>query len=184
VDKLVFHVLLQEESTMKKLTFLVGAVRYVVLPIALCLYAPVCLAQAQGAGIRADVAELLKKHDNALNQHNLEGVLALYAPSPKTTMLGTGPGEKFQGKEEIKAAYSEIFKDFDRGTLTHSCYWKDGAGSGNVVWGAAMCKFSDAKGEKKREYELNVSMVAEKQGGKWQFVLLHYSNLVGNVTNQ
>src|SRR5262245_58522250 len=128
---------------MKKLTLLVSAALYAVLPIALCLYAPVCQAQAQEGITRADVAELLKKHDDALNQHNLGGVLALYSPSPKTTLLGTGPGEKFQGKEEIKAAYAEIFKDFDRGTLTHSCYWRDGGGSGNVVWGAAMCKFSD-----------------------------------------
>jgi uncharacterized protein (TIGR02246 family) len=154
------------------------------LLIAFGLGAPICLAQAQGSSTRTDVAELLKKHDEALNQQNLGGLLALYAPSPKTVMLGTGPGEKFQGKEEIKTAYTEIFKDFDKGTQTHSCYWRDGGGSGNVVWGAAMCKFSDAKGEKKREYELNVSMVAEKQGGKWQFVLLHYSNVVGNAPNQ
>jgi uncharacterized protein (TIGR02246 family) len=169
---------------MKRLAFVVSAIRYAVLLIALCLGASVCLAQAQGRSTRADVAALLKKHDEALNQHNLEGVLALYAPSPKTVMLGTGPGEKYQGKAEIKTAYTEIFKDFDKGTQTHSCYWKDGGGSGNLVWGAAMCKFSDAKGEKKREYELNVSMVAEKQGGKWQFVLLHYSNVVGNAPNQ
>ena len=164
-----------------------GAVRarwYAMLLIAFGLGAPICLAQAQGSSTRTDVAELLKKHDEALNQQNLGGLLTLYAPSPKTVMLGTGPGEKFQGKEEIKTAYTEIFKDFDKGTQTHSCYWRDGGGSGNVVWGAAMCKFSDAKGEKKREYELNVSMVAEKQGGKWQFVLLHYSNVVGNAPNQ
>jgi hypothetical protein len=47
-----------------------------------------------------------------------------------------------------------------------------------------MCKFADAKGEKKREYELNVSAVAEKQGGTWQFVLMHYSNIVGNAPKQ
>jgi len=162
----------------------VSAIRYAVLLITLCLSVPVCLAQTQGKSTRADVAELLKKHDDALNQHNLEGLLALYAPSPKTVMLGTGPGEKFQGKAEIKTAYTEIFKDFDKGTLTHSCYWKDGGGSSNVVWGAAMCKFADAKGEKKREYELNVSAVAEKQGGTWQFVLMHYSNIVGNAPKQ
>jgi ketosteroid isomerase-like protein len=166
---------------------LAGAVRarwYAMLLIAFGLGAPIGLAHAQGSSTRADVAEMLKKHDEALNQQNLGGLLALYAPSPKTVMLGTGPGEKFQGKEEIKTAYTEIFKDFDKGTLTHSCYWKDGGGSGTMVWGAAMCKFADAKGEKKREYELNVSMVAEKQGGKWQFVLLHYSNVVGNAPNQ
>ena len=150
----------------------------------LCLCAPLSLAQAQEGSPRADVAELLKKHDEALKQHNLDGVLALYSPSPKTVMLGTGPGEKFQGKAEIKTAYTEMFKDFDKGALTHSCHWREGGSNGNVAWGAAMCKFTDAKGNKKREYELNVSLVAEKQGGKWQFVLLHYSNLVGNTANQ
>jgi uncharacterized protein (TIGR02246 family) len=157
---------------------------YAGLLIALALCAPVCLAHAQGTSRRADIAALLKKHDEALNQHNLSGLLTLYSPSPKTVILGTGPGEKYQGKAEIKTAYTEIFKDFDKGTLTHSCYWRDGGGSGNLVWGAAMCKFADAKGEKKREYELNVSMVAEKQGGKWQFVLMHYSNVVGDAPNQ
>ena len=166
---------------------LAGAVRalwYAMFLIAFGLCAPICLAHAQGTSTRADVAAMLKKHDEALNQHNLGGVLALYSPSPKTVILGTGPGEKYQGKEEIKTAYTEIFKDFDKGTMTHSCYWKDGGGSGNMVWGAAMCKLTDAKGEKKREYELNVSVVAEKQGGKWQFVMMHYSNVVGNTPNQ
>ena len=130
--------------------------------------------------MRAEVAELLSKHDEAMNQHNLDGVLALFSASPKTVVIGTGPGEKFQGREEIKAAYTEIFKDFDKGTMSYSCYWKEGRGSGNVVWGAAMCKLSDSKGDKKREYELNVTAVAEKQGGKWQFVMLHYSNLTSS----
>jgi uncharacterized protein (TIGR02246 family) len=169
---------------MKKCVCVASPIRYTVLLLAFWLGAPTWLAQAQESNLRAEIAELLDKHDEAMNQHNLDAVLVLYAPSLKTVMLGTGPGEKFQGQEEIKTAYTEIFKDFDQGTLMHSCYWKDGAGSGNVVWGAAMCKFSDAKGDKKREYELNVSAVAEKQGGKWQFVLLHYSNLVGNVGNQ
>jgi hypothetical protein len=106
---------------------------YAGLLIALALCAPVCLAHAQGSSRRADIAALLKKHDEALNQHNLSGLLALYSPSPKTVILNTGPGEKYQGKAEIKTAYTEIFKDFDKGTLTHSCYWRDGWGSGNMV---------------------------------------------------
>jgi ketosteroid isomerase-like protein len=149
---------------------------------ALSLCVAVCLAQTQARSTRADIGELLSKHDEAMNQHNLDGVVAMYAPGPKTLMLGTGPGEKFQGPAEIKAAYAEMFKDYDKGTLKHTCYWKDGRGSGNVVWGGAMCKLSDSKGGKNREYELNVSVVAEKQGEKWLFVLIHYSNLVGSGT--
>jgi len=160
---------------MKKIALVHDSMRYGVLLFVLCLCAPLCLAQS-GDG---EIAELLKKHDEAMNQQNLEAVMGSFSSNPKTVMLGTGPGEKFVGKEEIKAAYTEIFKDFDKGTFTHSCYWKEGRVSGNVAWGSFMCKFADSKGGKNREYELNVSAVAEKQGGKWQFVLLHYSSLYG-----
>jgi ketosteroid isomerase-like protein len=167
---------------MNKLTELGGTLRYAVLLFALCLCAPLCLAQTKEGSARVDLAELLSKHDDALNQQNLDALIGLYSSSPKTTMLGTGPGEKFQGAAEIKNAYSEIFKDFDKGTLKHTCYWREGGVAGNAAWLAAMCKFTDSKGGKLREYELNVSAVAENQGGKWQFVMLHYSNVVGSGT--
>ncbi len=167
---------------MRKSTLVMSLIRCGLLLASLSMGAAVCLAQAQRSDVQAEVADLLKKHDDALNQHNLEGVLALYSASPKTVVMGTGAGERFQGKEEIKAAYTEIFKDFDKGTMAHNCYWKTGGGNATLVWGAATCKFSDSKGEKKREYEMNVSLAAEKQGGKWQFVMLHYSNPTGGTT--
>jgi ketosteroid isomerase-like protein len=154
--------------------------RFSALLAALCLCAPLCLTQSEQSATRAEIVELLQKHDEAMNRHDLDGLIALYSSNPRTVMIGTGPGEKFQGQAEIRNAYAQMFKDFDKGTLNHNCYWKDGRASGNIVWGAFMCKFSDSKGGKSREYELNVSAVAEKEGGKWQFVMLHYSNLVGS----
>lgn len=162
---------------MKRSALVSGPARCALLLAVLVLGAPVCLAQAGNS--RADIAALLNAHDEALNRHNLEGVLALYALGPKTVMLGTGPGERYQGADEIRVAYKEFFKDFDEGTLQHSCYWKEGGAKGDLAWGAAMCKFSDAVGAKQREYEMNVSAVAERRGGKWQFVMLHFSNLTG-----
>jgi hypothetical protein len=165
---------------MKRTALVSGPIRCALLLVALALSAAVCPAQTRGNnGVRAEIATLLDAHDEALNRHNLEGVLALFVPGPKTVLLGTGPGERYQGADEIRAAYKEFFKDFDEGTLKHSCYWKEGGANGNVVWGAAMCKFSDSVVAKQREYEMNVSAVAEKRGGKWQFVMLHFSNLTG-----
>jgi ketosteroid isomerase-like protein len=146
--------------------------------------APLCSAQTPRAQAAADVAVLLRKHDEAMNQHDIAGVMQLYAAGPKTVLLGTGPGERYQGLAEIRTAYTEFFKDFDKGTLDTSCYWKDGGGAGTVAWGAAMCKITDSLGGKKREYELNVSAVLEKQGSRWLFRLLHFSNLTGAAANQ
>jgi len=145
--------------------------------------ASIASAQSQRNEAAADIATLLKKHDAAMNQHDLNGVIELYAKGSNTVLLGTGPGEKFEGLEEIRTAYTEIFKDFDKGSLDANCYWKDGGVIGTAAWGAAMCKVSDSSGSKKREYELNVSAVLEKQSGRWLFRMLHFSNLTGGASS-
>lgn len=165
---------------MKRSTIVGSWSRSVFLLTILGLGLPICFAHAQEGKRDPGVADLLKKHDDAMNQHDLEGVTALFAPGPKTVVIGTGPGERYQGREEIKTAYTEMFKDFDKGTLKHDCYWKDGGGSGSLKWGAVMCKFTDSKAGKEREYGLNVSGVLEKEGNKWQFVMIHFSNLTGD----
>src|SRR5262245_31370712 len=82
----------------------------------------ICRAQASdAAAARGELSEMLRKHDEALNKHDLEGVVGLFAPGNKTVVLGTGPGERFEGRDGIRAAYTEIFKDFDKGSSTHNC---------------------------------------------------------------
>ena len=164
---------------MRRFTLVGCLCRWALLLTVFAVGAPVCLAQAQEGKADPGISELLKNHDEAMNQHNLDGILALFAPGPKTVLLGTGPGERYQGKEEIKTAYTEFFKDFDKDTLTRECYWRDGGGSKSLKWGAAMCKFTDSKEGKTREYGLNVSGVIEKEGDHWQFVMMHFSNLTG-----
>jgi uncharacterized protein (TIGR02246 family) len=136
------------------------------------------LAQQVKAPAGGSVVALLEKHDEALNQHDLDAILALFAPGEKTTMIGTGPGERWVGKDEIRAAYTEFLKEFDKGSLAHRCDWKTGDVKGDVAWGAAMCTMADALDERKRSFDLNVTAVAEKQGGRWLFRALHFSNLI------
>lgn len=152
--------------------------------IAICLLSfSAGQAQKQSDSELTQLAALLQKHDDALNQHDLDGVMSVFAPTAKTVVMGTGPGERWQGKDEIRAAYTEIFKDFDKGTSTRDCSWRTGEISGATAWLASVCKFSDSKGGQKRDYELNVSGVFRKIGGKWYFQSLHYSNLTGGAGN-
>jgi len=166
---------------MRRFTLIGCLVRWMFLLTVFGVGVPVCLAQAQESKVDPGIAELFQKHDEFMNQQNLDGVLTLFVSSPKAVMLGTGPGERYQGQEEIKTAYTEFFKDFDKGTLKRECYWRDGGGNETLKWGAAMCKFTDSKDGKTREYGLNMSGAIEKQGDKWQFVMLHYSNLTGGA---
>lgn len=50
--------------------------------------------------------------------------MSVFAPTTNIVVLGTGPGERWSGKDEIRSADAEIIKDFDKGTATRDCYWK------------------------------------------------------------
>jgi ketosteroid isomerase-like protein len=122
--------------------------------------------------------ELLAKHDKALNDKNIDALMATFSSDPNTVAMGTGSEEKWQGPQEIRAAYTEMFKDYDPGTLETKCDWKTGGGddAGMMAWLAAICDAKDSMAGKTREYRLNVTAAVEKQDGNWKFVSLHMSN--------
>jgi ketosteroid isomerase-like protein len=125
-----------------------------------------------------EVKAMLAKHDQALNEKNIEAVMSTFSTNSNTVVLGTGEGERFVGRQAIKEAYTEIFKDYDPGTLVSNCEWKTGEtdAAGTSAWLAATCKLQDSMKNKRRDYVLNVSGALEKQGDSWRFVMLHMSN--------
>jgi len=59
------------------------------------------------------VRALLKAHDEALTNQDLDGVMACF--SEKAAIMGSGPGEIWSGPDEIKVAYQHFFEGFDKG---------------------------------------------------------------------
>jgi len=169
----------KEELKMKHLRVVCSLATYLLLLVGIGLVAQNSVAQTSDSKTVADLQALLKKHDEAFKNQDVAAVMAVYAPGPNTVVMGTGPGERWEGKQEIESAYSEMFKDFDKGTVTSNCYWRTGGAIGDIAWLATMCKFTDSLKNKPREYELNVTVVAEKVGGKWLFRAVHFSNLTG-----
>lgn len=134
------------------------------------------LAAAADPKVVEEIRAVLEKHDKALGEKNLDAVLETFAPAPTTVVLGTGPGERWVGAQEIRTAYTEIFKDYDPNTMKVDCEWKTGNSDGTMAWLAATCVAKDSLKEKAREYPLNVSAAMVKQDGKWRFTMLHMSN--------
>ena len=123
-----------------------------------------------------EIKVVLEKHDQSLGEKNLDGVLGTFATAPNTVVLGTGPAERWVGAQEIRAAYTEIFKDYDPGSMKVDCEWKTGNSDGTMAWLAATCVAKDSLKGKAREYPLNVSAAMVKQDGQWRFTMLHMSN--------
>ena len=150
--------------------------------------AAMALAMSVGAGSAlADVdqatidgvRQLWEAQQKALDAHDVDGVLATFADGDDIMLMGTGPGEHWVGKGEVKDAFSHFMKGFDANSMEVKC--GDGAGSaqGNVAWFTEVCSFADSKVGKPRQFVANLSAVVVKQGDAWRFHTMHYSQLTG-----
>ena len=136
-------------------------------------------ARAAATPTAEEIRAVLAAHDKALNDKNLDALMATFSTDPTTVVLGTGTEERWMGPQEIRAAYTEMFKDYDPGSLTTDCSgWKTGGAddAGTMAWLAASCNCKDSLQGKSRDYKLNVSGTVEKQNNKWVFVSLHMYN--------
>lgn len=148
---------------------------------AVLLGATPSLVRAQGPDPKtvAEIKEVIDRHDKALAEKNMDALMETFAAGPNTVVLGTGPGERWVGAEEIRGAYTEIFKNYDAGTLQITNTWRSGASEGNVAWIAGQAHCVEYLKNEKREYGLNVTATFVKRDAKWQIVSLHMSNPTG-----
>lgn len=121
------------------------------------------------------IRAVLKAHDEAMTSHNLEGVLAVLAPT--AVIIGTGPGEIWSTPEEIKEAYKNFFTDFDKGQQDFTYYVKHGELSAAMGWLVVSGEVKGKKDGKAFAFPLNVSITASKAGGEWKIASMHFSTL-------
>ena len=124
-----------------------------------------------------NVRALLKAHDTAMTNQDLDGVLATM--TPKATVLGTGPGEIWSGPDEIKTAYEHFFEGFDKGQQAFDYQFKIGGLDSVMGWLVASGNVKGKKDGKDFEYPLNLSLTVSKSGGQWKIVAMHFSTLAG-----
>lgn len=150
-----------------------------VLVLASILIAGAAQAEADQPTIDA-IKMLWQNQHKAFDAHDIDGVLATYANSEDIMLMGTGPGEHWVGKEQIKNAYSHFIEGFDAHTMEVQCGESSGSTQGDVLWLTGVCHFTDKLKEQKRQYVLNISAVLIKQADTWRFHTMHFSHLTGS----
>lgn len=123
---------------------------------------------------------LWQNQDKALDAHDVDGVMATFADSDDIMLMGTGPGEHWVGKEEIKDAYMHFMEGFEANTLATQCGEGHGSSRGDVVWVTAVCTYTSAQQKDAPGLVMNLSAVVVKQGDDWRFHTMHFSHLTGN----
>jgi uncharacterized protein (TIGR02246 family) len=126
-----------------------------------------------------EVRALLKARNDAMTNHDLDGVMATM--TPKAAIMGTGPGEIWSGPDEVKAAYEHFFQTFDKGHQKFDYQFKIGGLGTDMGWLMASGNVSAEKDGKAFEFPLNVSMTVTKSGGKWLIAAMHFSTLTGEA---
>jgi uncharacterized protein (TIGR02246 family) len=130
------------------------------------------------------IKALWQNQHKAFDSHDADGVMMTYADSDDIMLMGTGPGEHWIGKEELKDAYTRFMEGFDANTTETECVDGAGSRSDNVAWFTAVCTFTDQKGDQQRSYVLNLSAVAVQQGDDWRFHTMHFSHLTDGQQDQ
>lgn len=133
---------------------------------------------AETEGENSDLEQIkavLKAHDEATTNHNIDGILAVMAP--KAVIMGSGPGEIWSGPDEIKDAYTHFFADFDKGQQDFTYDVRFGGLTPAMGWLMASGEVKSKKDGKDFAFPLNISLTVAKADGKWQIVAMHFSTL-------
>jgi uncharacterized protein (TIGR02246 family) len=147
-----------------------------VLLVCLMAVSP-CFGEGEKTGIENEVKALLEQHDKAFSEQNLAGVMEVFSSGADIVLMGTGPGECYKGKEGVAGAYTEFFKNFAPGSLTHNYYWIKAGSQNDAAWFMAMSQSAVTAKEGKKEFGINLSGFLKKEDGKWRIVTMHFSLL-------
>lgn len=123
--------------------------------------------------LEKEISDVVKKYQQVFQEKNLDAIMEFFTED--AVLLGTGPGERYVGQEEIRNAYQHYFDSFDKeeGTVT----WYQAGSQGSVVWVAGMSNINTYFKNKKTEFALNWTFVLEKKDGAWKIVQRHISNI-------
>ena len=158
---------------MRKLALLIGSLTLMVLLLALGL----SQAGQTDAKAEAGIKKLLDSYRAAVGKQDLAAVVKSFADGPDTVVMGTGPGEVYLGKESIENAYRAFFSNYK--TENSKITWMKSGASGNAAWVLGTSLITQTLEKGKNEFEMNWSVILEKEGGEWKIVALHFSNLTG-----
>lgn len=134
--------------------------------------------------LKEKVRALWQAQHQALDAHDIAGVMDTFADTDDIMLMGTGPGEHWVGREEIRDAYAHFMEGFDPHTKKITCGEGAGTSRGSVVWLTGVCDFTDKKGDEPRHFILNISAVLVEQGDAWRFHTMHFSHLMGGDGQQ
>ena len=128
------------------------------------------------------IRALLKAHDEAFTNQDINGVLACFTKT--AAIMGSGPGEIWSGPDEIKVAYEHFFQGFDKGQQKFEYQFRIGGLTSDMGWMMTSGNVNGKKDGKDFNFPVNISLSVKKEGGKWLIAAMHFSTLTDEVQDE
>lgn len=125
------------------------------------------------AQTEAAVLATVQEYTQAYEQHDMNRLLALFAPDPDVMLWGTGADEKRVGLAEIRAQAERDWAQSEAISLEWG--WHSVSAAGSVAWVAADVIGHITVGGQQVHLPLRVSAVLEQRGGRWLWMQAHAS---------
>jgi ketosteroid isomerase-like protein len=121
----------------------------------------------------AAVLAALKKWLETYASRDLEALMGLFKPDPKTIVIGTGADEKRVGLNEIR---SQFERDYDQcEAISTELGWYSISTSDSVAWIAGEITFKVKASGQEIGLPTRITTVLELQAGQWLIALWHVS---------
>lgn len=132
-----------------------------------------------GEKITEGVRSTLNAYITAFQAKDLDGVMAVFSDAPNTVMMGTGPGEIWLGKEDIRMAHQAFFADFKKESSEQTLV-SVGAND-DVAWLTGYIVVTQEDQGSTTTFQINLSLVLERFESTWYITTMHFSNLTEQI---
>lgn len=158
--------------------------------LVLCLMLMPMLVYAQGPEVKEQVAlkedsgktregvlATLRNYIRSFEAKDIDGVMAAFADSPDTVLMGTGPDEVWIGKDDIRTAHNAFMDNFEEESSEQTII-SVGA-DGRVAWLTGYSLVKRMESASSSTFQVNISMVLEQIENTWYIKAMHFSILTG-----
>jgi len=124
---------------------------------------------------KAEIRALLDRWAKAFQAHDIEGIMAIYAPGDAVVAYDIAPPLQYRGKESYRKDYQEFLAQYD-GPIYVEYRDMRIVSSGDVGFAHALERFSGKlKGGQQSDMWLRYTGGLRKMNGKWLIVHDHVS---------
>lgn len=154
--------------------------------LAICLMFLPMLAFAQDSEVKKEdggqiyeaVFSTFKGYITAFQAKDIDRVMSVFSDDPNTVMMGTGPEEIWVGKNDIRMAHKAFLADFEKVSTERTLVSVNA--NGEVAWLTGYIVETQHYANTTETFQVNLSVVLEKDEGTWYITLMHFSNLTGS----